>query len=234
MSDKVTGVYELQNLTAGRSYIGSSVDVWARINQHRKLLREGRHWNKWLQADWNTYGEAAFECSIIAEVPEDELTVLEQRHINDKWVNTYNAAKRACRLPRPTSESQAKRAATIRGKPWSALQRAALTGPDGRRKGHDTPRPPGWRANISASSKNGTPRRRAQTTSLNLFRHAARRAIVQKAGPEALRRGLYVRCGSMADAEALADWLRMNGAHVATIAVKPNESGVLRPVVGPW
>jgi hypothetical protein len=46
--------------------------------QHKSILRAGRHHSFKLQAAWNKYGEDAFEMSVIEEVMDGFLSLIEQ------------------------------------------------------------------------------------------------------------------------------------------------------------
>lgn len=71
-----SGVYMIRNKANGKVYIGESGDINQRWDQHRQALENGNHANKYLQGDYNEYGKAAFDFSIIhvhngsREVPE--------------------------------------------------------------------------------------------------------------------------------------------------------------------
>jgi group I intron endonuclease len=54
------GIYFIQNLKLNRIYIGSSIHVNKRRDEHIKLLRSNKHFNYKLQKDWNLYGEESF------------------------------------------------------------------------------------------------------------------------------------------------------------------------------
>lgn len=63
------GIYQIKNLVSGLIYIGQTREgFWKRYNFHRWKLRTNRHDNAWLQAQYNKYGEEAFEFSVIIEV----------------------------------------------------------------------------------------------------------------------------------------------------------------------
>jgi len=94
-----TGIYEIVNLADGKasSYVGSSQDMGARWRTHQNALRANRHVNPHLQSAWNKYGEDAFAFSILEEVGDDMLLVMEQEYIDDYFDrgSCYNIAMRA-------------------------------------------------------------------------------------------------------------------------------------------
>lgn len=61
----MVGIYKIKNKVNHKVYIGESVDVKARWSHHRSDLRKGIHHSKYLQTDWNRYGEKAFKFSIV-------------------------------------------------------------------------------------------------------------------------------------------------------------------------
>ncbi len=79
------GIYEIVNLVDGKAstYIGSSVNIEQRWQGHCSTLRGGRHDNIHLQRAWNKYGEDAFVFSVLEEVGEDMLLVMEQEYLDD-------------------------------------------------------------------------------------------------------------------------------------------------------
>ena len=54
------GVYGVRHLASGRTFIGSSVDVPARLNRLKSQLQQGSHPSRDLQRDWNELGVEAF------------------------------------------------------------------------------------------------------------------------------------------------------------------------------
>ncbi|HEX3580928.1 MAG TPA: GIY-YIG nuclease family protein [Thermoanaerobaculia bacterium] len=83
---RTMGVLAIRNKTTGKSFIGSSTDVPARLNRHRASLQFGKHENRELQQDWNTLGADAFEFAVLDTLkpsdektsdPSDDLAVLE-------------------------------------------------------------------------------------------------------------------------------------------------------------
>lgn len=61
-------VYAIRNKVTGDEYIGSTERPRTRWQNHRYLLRNGKHTARLLQAAWDKYGEAAFEWVVLEEV----------------------------------------------------------------------------------------------------------------------------------------------------------------------
>lgn len=85
-----TGVYTITNIINNKIYVGSaSVTFIDRFTSHKKKLKENRHFNKFLQSDWNFYGEKAFLFEILEEcIPEFCLSV------EQYWINMLNVCNR--------------------------------------------------------------------------------------------------------------------------------------------
>ncbi len=84
---KDMGVYLIRNNANGKCYVASSRDIRARINRHKMDLRTNGERIPGLQADWNEYGESAFEFETVDLLepsrqpgydPAEDLLVLEQ------------------------------------------------------------------------------------------------------------------------------------------------------------
>jgi hypothetical protein len=60
-SPRPMGVFRVRNTKNGKSLIGSSADVPARLNRQRFQLGAGGHPDRALQRDWAEFGAAAFE-----------------------------------------------------------------------------------------------------------------------------------------------------------------------------
>jgi group I intron endonuclease len=80
------GIYILKNINNGKVYVGQSIDIENRFNDHFKSLRNNNHTNKYLQAVYNKYGEDIFECGIIEVCDENEL---DDREIY--WISYLNS-----------------------------------------------------------------------------------------------------------------------------------------------
>lgn len=77
-----SGVYRILCIPTGKIYIGSSVDLRHRWDQHRRRLRRGIHGNAHLQLAWSKYGEASFEFSVLEFVDLPDLLCAEQAWID--------------------------------------------------------------------------------------------------------------------------------------------------------
>lgn len=71
MTHDVQGIYQIKNLKNDKVYIGSSVCVYKRWQQHRRELRSNKHHSFHLQQAWNKYGEDSFKFSILETVPNN-------------------------------------------------------------------------------------------------------------------------------------------------------------------
>jgi len=65
---EIVGIYIIYNLKNNKCYIGQSLRVKERIRAHRYALRHNKHYNNYLQAAWNKYGEKSFHFSICCSV----------------------------------------------------------------------------------------------------------------------------------------------------------------------
>ena len=61
----LAGVYQICSRSTNKVYVGSSVDMHARWQQHRLNLRHRTHHSGHMQAAWNTYGEEDFEFAVV-------------------------------------------------------------------------------------------------------------------------------------------------------------------------
>jgi len=82
------GIYAIVNRENWRSYVGSSVDIENRSKQHFAALRNHKHINKELQADFNE----SFMLEILQECPESVLLQQEKYWIIQGY-NLYNKSK---------------------------------------------------------------------------------------------------------------------------------------------
>lgn len=96
-----SGIYKLTNKLNGRIYIGSAKEFKRRWSQHSFSLRNQKHQNKFLQADFNKCGEEAFVFEVMevtdGKTKEERLTI-EEGYIKQHYDNgksCYNLCSRA-------------------------------------------------------------------------------------------------------------------------------------------
>ena len=80
---KITGIYMIRCKINNKVYIGRSKNIKDRWKQHKRELRNNKHYNKNIQKDWNKYGQDCFEFNIIVECEEYKLNELERKYINE-------------------------------------------------------------------------------------------------------------------------------------------------------
>jgi len=66
------GVFLVRNMTNGKLFLDSAVNMEARWNRHRFQLNFGNHPNQELQADWKTFGEGSFRFEVLSELKARE------------------------------------------------------------------------------------------------------------------------------------------------------------------
>jgi group I intron endonuclease len=94
-----SGIYKITNKINGRYYIGSSINIKNRWNEHKRTLKQNKHDNDFLQKSWNKHGEESFLFEIIEYVLDlNKLLEREQYYldliIHDKKIS-YNLCKTA-------------------------------------------------------------------------------------------------------------------------------------------
>ena len=73
MSHRPMGVFQIRNKTNNKVFLDASNNIPGKINRHRFALNVGQHASKSLQADWNEYGESAFEFETVEPLePRDD------------------------------------------------------------------------------------------------------------------------------------------------------------------
>lgn len=76
-------VYAVTHLPTGKLYIGASINAEYRLlYNHRSSLRRGASENRFLQEDWNRYGEMQFSFEIVEVCSEENLRDREKFHID--------------------------------------------------------------------------------------------------------------------------------------------------------
>ena len=67
MAKKKCGICKITG-PDGRVYVGQTLDLWKRWNDHAKALHDGEHTNPHLQNAWNEHGSASFSFELIEEI----------------------------------------------------------------------------------------------------------------------------------------------------------------------
>jgi group I intron endonuclease len=73
-----SGVYKITNSVNGKFYIGSSIDIDYRWDEHKQYLNGGYHINPKLQNAWNFYGGDKFLFEIVEETSSEKTVLLER------------------------------------------------------------------------------------------------------------------------------------------------------------
>jgi group I intron endonuclease len=81
-----TGIYAIKNLANGKVYVGQSVNLDKRKQNHFWALEYGNHFNSHLQKAFNKYGKNNFEFHILEETEEGLLDVQERL-----WIKHYKS-----------------------------------------------------------------------------------------------------------------------------------------------
>ena len=84
------GVYRIRNTRNGKSYIGFSTDLQARINRQKAELKFGSHRNAELLGEYKSFGESYFEFEVLDELEHDENSRAdpgeELRILTEMWI----------------------------------------------------------------------------------------------------------------------------------------------------
>ncbi len=92
--DSRSGIYAIVNRINGKQYVGSAVNFCRRAITHKHRLREGTHYNTFLQNAWNKHGGKAFRFQRLLVCDIGSLLFYEQRAI-DHFQPDYNIAETA-------------------------------------------------------------------------------------------------------------------------------------------
>ena len=140
-----SGIYKIINKSNGRIYIGSAKEFKARWKSHASSLRNQKHNNKFLQADFNKCGEEAFVFEVV-EVTEgktkEERLFIEEGYIKqhyDSGVACYNLCDRAISREGNLSkdpEATAKKCSEKQKQLWQDPEerKKRIEGKDGKRR----------------------------------------------------------------------------------------------------
>ena len=88
------GVYKITNIINGKVYIGESMNIEERWNEHEKELKCGNHHSYKLQKDYNTYGKDNFKFEVLEEIDKDLKPIIQKcllYILEDKYIKQYNS-----------------------------------------------------------------------------------------------------------------------------------------------
>lgn len=83
------GIYCIENIENNKKYIGQTICLDGRWRNHKNELKNKAHFNLYLQASWNKYGEENFIFYILEECSIEEL---DEREIF--WILEYKSKNR--------------------------------------------------------------------------------------------------------------------------------------------
>lgn len=84
-------IYKISNIIDDRVYVGSTINLNKRWNEHKRDLIRNKHFNNRLQNFVNKYGINSLKFEVIEEISNDILLIREQYYI-DKTKNKFNIA----------------------------------------------------------------------------------------------------------------------------------------------
>lgn len=96
------GIYLITNIVNNHKYVGSSIHLADRYEEHISKLRTNSHDNIYLQRAWNLYGKDSFRFDILLYCSEETLLRYEQFYITFYWDSghtCYNLCDIAGRPP---------------------------------------------------------------------------------------------------------------------------------------
>ena len=103
------GVFRVRNVGAGRSLVGTSVDLPSMLRRQRFQLETGGHADRELQADWDRLGVDAFEFEVLDTLEPSEEPGWEPaadlKTLREIWAERLTAEGEAVygKRPDPTS-----------------------------------------------------------------------------------------------------------------------------------
>jgi group I intron endonuclease len=77
-----SGIYKIINENSGIFYIGSSINIKERFNQHLRQLNSNNHFNDKLQKAWNKYETSSFKFEVIEYIDVYNLLIREQYYLD--------------------------------------------------------------------------------------------------------------------------------------------------------
>jgi group I intron endonuclease len=82
MKNSISGIYQIRNTVNGHCYVGSAINIHKRWGEHKRALKQNKHYNFHLQSAWNKYGADSFKFSILETCFSFVLIFREQHYMN--------------------------------------------------------------------------------------------------------------------------------------------------------
>lgn len=80
---QVAGIYQITNISNGKIYIGSAMNLHKRKKDHFNALQRGDHFNNHLQNAWYKYGSDVFAFNVVEFVTKHECLVVREQY----WID---------------------------------------------------------------------------------------------------------------------------------------------------
>jgi len=91
------GIYLITQQTTGRQYVGSSVDIAKRFEDHKRRARRGNHHSGLFQQDWDAYGVDTLQCEVLELVEPVTALNAAEKHWIQRLQPVYNTGGPPCR-----------------------------------------------------------------------------------------------------------------------------------------
>lgn len=105
MKKDICGIYKITNKVNGKIYIGQSIHIYQRWNEHKRKFKKG---NSYLYKAIRCYEIDNFAFEIVCECEKEQLNELEKKYIShfnsDKRENGYNLTKGGDKPPKLSHE----------------------------------------------------------------------------------------------------------------------------------
>lgn len=88
-----SGIYKILNKVTADCYVGSAAYLKSRFSAHRRLLKNEKHQNRYLQNVFNKYGEDNFTFEVIEYVEDKDNLISREQHYIDTLKPKYNICK---------------------------------------------------------------------------------------------------------------------------------------------
>lgn len=171
------GIYGIRNLINNKIYIGQSIHIKTRWEQHRSALKHKTHENRHLQAAWDKYGKDNFIFEILEECLQSDLNEKETYWKLKFDPNTYNLGNTGC-IGTVSNETRKKISEGVSER-WAAMS------PEERKQkfGHSESRGPlkeETKRKISAALKGKSTYKRTEECKQKSRDHSARKHVIMQ------------------------------------------------------